>query len=434
MRTAATALPIFALALTPSRKLPQPVTQSGKSPPGPKAAPRARSRSPAHRSRRAQAEPGTISPACSPRRSTGVVYNDPNDDGIQETGEAGIPNVTLTLTGTTTLGGTVSLTTTTNASGQYSFTGLAAGTYTVTETLPTGDLGGKTSAGSLGGTASATAISHVVIPNGVTATAYNFPVISPAQLSGTVYTDVNDNGVEDSNETGLINAILTLTGTDDLGMSVNLTTQTNAEGAFSFTGLRPGDYTLVDTPPGNDLQGKTIAGTQGGTVGLGTITGITLTASADGEGNFLAVIPPAQISGLIYEDLNDNGVQDPGEPALAGAVVTITGTNDLGASVTESETTGSNGTYDFTDLRPGSYSVGWTLPPGLAPGSVAVGRKAARRTPARSGRSASARARSAAATWRPPSPPPPERSPAQPTTTSTTTARMTPPPTSASST
>jgi hypothetical protein len=50
--------------------------------------------------------------------------------------EPGIANVTVTLTGTDALGRVVNLTTATNESGLYGFTGLVPGTYTVTFTKP----------------------------------------------------------------------------------------------------------------------------------------------------------------------------------------------------------------------------------------------------------------------------------------------------------
>lgn len=54
------------------------------------------------------------------------VWVDSNNNGIQDSGEPGIPGVTMTL------GGDASATATTDANGFYSFTGLAKGNYTVT--------------------------------------------------------------------------------------------------------------------------------------------------------------------------------------------------------------------------------------------------------------------------------------------------------------
>ncbi|MBK9743571.1 MAG: carboxypeptidase regulatory-like domain-containing protein [Saprospiraceae bacterium] len=64
------------------------------------------------------------------------VWEDKNANGVQDAFEPGIANVTVTLTGTDALGRVVNLTTTTNESGVYEFTGLVPGTYTVTFTKP----------------------------------------------------------------------------------------------------------------------------------------------------------------------------------------------------------------------------------------------------------------------------------------------------------
>ncbi len=63
----------------------------------------------------------------------GNVYNDLNDNGTQDSGELGQQSVTVTLTG----GSNPSTPTTTDASGNYSFSNLASGTYSVSVALPT---------------------------------------------------------------------------------------------------------------------------------------------------------------------------------------------------------------------------------------------------------------------------------------------------------
>jgi uncharacterized repeat protein (TIGR01451 family) len=66
----------------------------------------------------------------------GYVYHDRNGDCLREPGESGIPGVTITLTGIVPCGSPVTLVTVTDGNGQYSFTGLPPGAYTVTETQP----------------------------------------------------------------------------------------------------------------------------------------------------------------------------------------------------------------------------------------------------------------------------------------------------------
>ena len=68
-----------------------------------------------------------------------LVFLDPNGNGAQDTNEPGVPGVTVTLLNA---GGFVVATTTTDASGNYLFPGLPAGTYTVRVTDTDGVLNG----------------------------------------------------------------------------------------------------------------------------------------------------------------------------------------------------------------------------------------------------------------------------------------------------
>ncbi|MGD1044155.1 MAG: SdrD B-like domain-containing protein [Bacteroidota bacterium] len=80
---------------------------------------------------------GTTAPAISSGSICGIKFNDLNGDGLQNNGELGIPNFTINLTNNL-LAGSVNLTTTTDANGNYCFNNLQAGTYTVSETNPGG--------------------------------------------------------------------------------------------------------------------------------------------------------------------------------------------------------------------------------------------------------------------------------------------------------
>src|SRR5690606_31706706 len=61
-----------------------------------------------------------------PGSISGTVFDDANGNGIQDGGEAGIPNITVTITGPS---GT--FTVTTDANGNYTQPGLDSGSYTV---------------------------------------------------------------------------------------------------------------------------------------------------------------------------------------------------------------------------------------------------------------------------------------------------------------
>ncbi len=86
----------------------------------------------------------------------------------------------------------------------------------------------------------------------------------------------------------------------------------------------------------------------------------------------------SSISGFAYTDQNSNGVFDSGDTGLNNVLITLTGVNDLGQSITWSQWTGQNasgvaGFYDFSGLRPGTYTITETLPPDSQPGTATVG-------------------------------------------------------------
>ena len=216
----------------------------------------------------------------------GVVFCDCSDDGIQQPSEVGIPGVTISLNGVDDLGNTVRASTTTNSQGDYSFTISTPGTYSIIESPPSGYFQGKPTAGTAGGTASGTVISNITLVAGANATGYNFSDISPSSLSGVVYYDLNHNGVMDSSDFGIAHVTVTLNGTNDLGQSVHMTTVTNDEGVYSFSGLRPGLYDLIRTQPSIFRIGKNTVGSLGGTVNTSSFTSISVPGCAGGA-NYL---------------------------------------------------------------------------------------------------------------------------------------------------
>jgi len=208
----------------------------------------------------------------------GYVYDDTADAGTLRAGDPGVGDVTLILSGTDNLGNAVAATTTTataGAVGSYAFTGLRPGTYAIIKTQPAGYLEGQERAGTpFGGTNSTSdAIASIAIPLGTNApgAGYNFGVLRPAGVAGTVFSDANNNGSKDGVEAGIPGAAVTLTGTDDLGQAVDVGATTDAAGNFSITGLRPGTYAIAEARPPGYLDGRDAAGTTGGTVGIDTV-------------------------------------------------------------------------------------------------------------------------------------------------------------------
>ncbi len=332
---------------------------------------------------------------------SGIVYHDANDNGVFDAGDAGLAGVTLTLTGRNGLGQSITATATTGAGGAYSFTtdssgnALRPGTYQIVETPPSGYVAGTTAVGTVGGTSDGTLVSSTTIgaiglTSGQSGINYNFGEVKAVALSGLVYHDINGNGVFDAGDAGLAGITMTLTGTNDKGQAVSVTTSTAANGTFSFATdgsgnlLRPGTYVISETPPAGYIAGTTAVGTVGGSTDGTVVTSsqigaIGLTDGQSGVNYSFGNVQPVSISGLVYQDNNGDDVLDAGDTALAGVTLTLTGTNNLGQAITATTTTAADGTFSFTTdsgalpLRPGTYQIAETLPAGYLAGVNVVG-------------------------------------------------------------
>ena len=284
---------------------------------------------------------------------SGFVYNDANNDGIMQSGESGIAT-TVTLNGTDYLGNTVTLTTTSNAStGAYSFPNLRPGTYAIAETQPLGYLDGKDTIGTRGGSSTNDLFSAISLGAGVDGKDYNFGELNPSSLAGFVYADTNNDGIFQGTESGIGGVTVTLTGTDDLGNAVSLTTTSTAgTGAYSFMNLRPGTYVITETQPGGYLDGTDTIGTPGGIPTDDKFSNVVLAAGVAGANNNFGEILPARLGNFVWNDLNHDGIQTTGEPGISGVVVTLTGPGG-----TQTATTDVNGFYQFTNLIAGTYTV-----------------------------------------------------------------------------
>lgn len=216
-----------------------------------------------------------------PSSLSGLVFDDTNSDYLFDGLDVGINGVAVTLSGKDDTNTAVSLNTTTAGGGTYSFANLRPGTYTLTKTPPVGYLDFYNQVGSQ---ASGTVVTPPVAPNETIASIAlnentnginnNFGEHQIASVSGFVYNDANNNGAMDAGEFGIPNVTVTLTGEDDLGNLVNVSTTTDAAGAYSFTNLRPcgtlGGYVLtVPTSPLSYNSGMSTPGSVGGTASSG---------------------------------------------------------------------------------------------------------------------------------------------------------------------
>nr|WP_146528234.1 SdrD B-like domain-containing protein [Novipirellula artificiosorum] len=300
-----------------------------------------------------------------PAEIRGVVFADADGDCQRDSGEVGIGQVVVELYDSS---GTRIATTTTDANGNYAFTFLPAGAYTVREIQPSGWLQGGQTAGSHGGDASLTdSISKIPIGWGDRLTQYNFCEVEPGSIAGVVYVDADADCVRDPGEMPLAGVVIELK--DSTGKVVAKTT-TDAQGRYTFEGLAPGKYEITETQPDGYFQGGQTVGTGGGEVLGQDRLGTTLLAGAQlSEYNFCE-IPPASISGIVFVDHDGDCDRDAAEPPIAG--VTIQLRNGKGETVATTQTD-AFGRYEFSGLAPGNYQIVEQQPTGYYQGGQTVG-------------------------------------------------------------
>ncbi len=303
-----------------------------------------------------------------PARVSGYVYEDVNNNGLKEAGEAPIANTTITLVmsdGTTK-------TASTNADGYYEFTGLRPGIFVIRESQPADFADGKDTIGTQGGNTANDEFSNVTLTSGQHGENNNFGEIRGASIEGNVYVDNSNDGSFDPGEQPIPGVTVELSGFDDNG-PVSRSTVTDPTGHYKFDGLRPGTYALVEKQPANYADGKDTIGTPGGNTANDTFTNIQLAAGTHGVDNNFGELIPAKLSGHVYVDADDDGNRDTGELPISQVDLTLTGTDSDGTAVNLTTKTNTAGYYEFNNLKPGTYRITETQPDEYLDGKDKVG-------------------------------------------------------------
>lgn len=322
---------------------------------------------------------------------SGKVFRD-NDlvpNGGFNAGDVPIPGETIELRSGSSCAGPLLGTSVTNAAGNYVFADLAPGTYSVCQPgQPAGTLNGRTTAGIIQSINGSTGTAGSATPEGTTPSAItgivlnangsgeisgainnDFAEIVPSSISGTVFLDQNNNGVQNGADAGIPGQTIQLTGTDYRGNSVSQTVTTAADGSYSFGNLLPGTYSVRQpTQPDGTANGITSAGAVGNGGSPGTATPVGTTPSAISNivlppntlsaGNDFAELPASRsISGRVFMDYDGNGVADGPDYGIGGQTITLTGTDSNGNPVNRTTTTAPDGSYVFSDLPPGTYTL-----------------------------------------------------------------------------
>ncbi|MBN1120939.1 MAG: Cna B-type domain-containing protein [Anaerolineae bacterium] len=235
-------------------------------------------------------------------------------------------------------------TTTTDSTGDYIFTGVADGTYLIWIDTSSGVPPGYS-------LPAAEATQQRTVASASSVAAY-FPFDALGTISGTVFReDIASNNTQDSGESGIASIQITLqyAGPDGIfGNGDDTTTQvdTAADGTYSFTDLPLGSYRVTVDTADADLPANY-------TVGTTNPVELTPILAGSNEINF-GFDPNGEIHGSVWDDANNDGVRNLGETGIGS--VTIQLRNGAGV-VIASTTTAADGSYSFTGLPDGSYTV-----------------------------------------------------------------------------
>jgi len=376
------------------------------------------------------------------------VWSDANGNGIQDANEPGIAGVTVQLTDSTgaVVGSAVTdaqgeyyFSSGEGTSTASTVVGLPLTTKTAyTVVLPQTNFAAAGALAGQGLTVAAAGADRTIDSNGI---AQSNGSVSAAVTTGAagsvdhsidfgfvpgsyavgdfVWSDTNRDGIQDPGEPGVAGVTVTLLGADGVTAATHgdgsavVAAVTNAAGHYVFSGLVAGSYTekFTTLPAGFGFTAQQVsAGTSANDSNPAVTTGLTpvftlgpvgsanpdmrVPVAADGAGTAVAINPTidagiiaakVSVGDFVWSDTNRDGIQNVGEPGIAGVVLTLTGPDgnpvtDINGNPVGTTTTAADGSYHFTNLPalPAGqhYTVTVTPPTGYiatlpqAPGST----------------------------------------------------------------
>lgn len=209
------------------------------------------------------------------------------------------------------------------------------------------------------------------------------PKAGTGVIGDLVFADTNGDGLQSAGETGIAGVTVALrqcTGSTNLA-----TTVTDGNGSYRFANLVDGErYRVVVVAPANyefsprrvgSNRGKDSDAFANGTMGCVRAKDgknkVQFDAGLVANGPVVDPIDPGdgsvgggvgRIGDRVWDDRNNNGIQDPGEPGVAGVSVELFAC--AGESAIATVSTSPKGLYKFTEVPAARYKLRFVLPPG----------------------------------------------------------------------
>jgi protocatechuate 3,4-dioxygenase beta subunit len=288
---------------------------------------------------------------CSSASIGDFVWRDLNGNGLQDPGESGIPNCRVFLF-TESLDFVGSMLTDDN--GNYLFTDLAPGNYIIQvdqkDYCPTINNSTNPDLNSDFFVAFLPNGSRVFnLSSGQDRRDIDFGLVRKGVIEGMTFIDVNGDGILDpSIDVKIPDVKVSLVNSDQVVIECVIS---GPDGIYAFNNVPVGDYTLKFDfpvefiPTIESVDNQLLANNCTNVITVDEDDVIVINAG---------VFRPAALGDFVWLDSNDNGIQDPDEPGIEGALVSLF--SCMGQLIGEM-TTDANGFYLFEGLAPGNYMV-----------------------------------------------------------------------------
>ena len=296
------------------------------------------------------------------------VWLDADANGIQDSGEAGIAGVTVSLCAPD--GTALGVTAVTGADGGYLFENLLPGSYAVRFTVPAGYVLSASHEGTDDALDSDAEPSTALTPAvGLAEGTTNLTLDAGMWLPQPAVHLVKTAGTAPDGQTYTITGPGAVTYTYAVKNTGNTWLKNLAvtDDKLGFVGVVSG---LLG--PGEATNLTATANVSGGVTNVGTVTGTPVTPQDDvipgteevsDSDPAVVQVQPAGLASLgdrVWVDADQDGIQDAGEPGLTGVTVTLL--NAAGDAVLASAVTAPDGSYLFDNLSEGTYRVRFALP------------------------------------------------------------------------